>query len=246
MVIALLLFSSLLFAEDLSFERYCFSSALEAQKGKARFSEIQVPSDELVFSENCLSIKMRPHRRELIQRFLVSQTGARVDFTSEESRREPCRLKVETEKRITGSGTSGGLNQKGIFAQKNQSTQTATEVAQIQTLDEFELTVNQDQVKGVCRIISPERYEISLEVNKTPKLSPAVLPDGKIVYIQRPDDQETASLKTSVQLVKGSRIEIGALVKNLRDDSKTGMVKPDLKIETLDQQSAERVYLSLE
>lgn len=247
MLIMLLLFSSLSFAEDMSSEKYCFStSPVIAQK---KFSGIQVPSDVVTIDENCLMIQMRPHRRELIQKFMLSSLpGAYVAFSSEDVRREPCKLKVEKIKEKISDGVDVGLNQQTGSISQTSSTGSASETMEIQTLKDFELTVDQDQVKGTCRYINKDRYEIALEVRKNLKpIVPVALPPGSIVVLnQAPPDQETGLLQTQIQLSRGEKIELSSVIKKANFKDQNADIKPDFKLETTDQKAAEKVFLSLQ
>ena len=245
MVILLVLFASLLHAEDFSSEKYCFSTPTSLARQK--FSAIQVPSDTVTEDGNCLIIQMRQHRRELDQKYMLSAIpGSSVAFSSAEVKTEICRLKVEKEKNKTTDNTQ--LNIDGTpSAVTTSTTNVGTEVTQIETISNFELTLDQDQVKGVCRLVTPNRYEITLEVRKNLKpIVPVELPPGTIVVLNHPPvDQETSVLQTQVQLSRGERIEIGSIVKKAKNKDNKVDIKPVLNIETSGQYSSEKVFLSI-
>ena len=249
MIITLLLFSFLAQADDMSSEKYCFSSPSQSFSAKQKLSAIQVPSDFVTSDDSCMVVQMRPHRRELIQRFILNAfPGTSVSYSSEDVQREPCKLKVEKIKVKTGDELEAGLNQQGIVLNKTDTAGTASETMQIQTIKDFELSVDQDEIKGTCRYINSNRYEISLTVRKNPKpIVPVGLPPGTIVVLnQPPPDQETMVLQTQLQLSRGDKIDIGGVVKDLKYKNKTVDIKPDLKHETSEQTSSEKVWLSLQ
>lgn len=249
MIITLLLFSFLAQAEEMSSEKYCFSSPMQSSSAKQKLSAIQVPSDTVTIDDNCLVVQMRPHRRELIQRFILSSfPGTAVSFSSEDVQREPCKLKVEKVKVKTADDLNAGVNQQGISLNKTDTNGAATETMQIQTIKDFELAVDQDEIKGTCRYLNSNRYEISLTVRKNPKpIVPVGLPPGTIVVLnQPPADQETMVLQTQLQLSRGEKIDIGGVVKDLKFKNKSVDVKPDLNYETTGQTSSEKVWLSLQ
>lgn len=249
MLITLLLFSTLAMAEDMSSEKYCFSDVNQSMSAKHKLTAIQVPSDVVTSDDNCLVVQMRPHRRELIQRFILSSfPGSSVSFSSEDVQREPCRLKVEKQKIKSADDLNIGINQQSGSITKTDSLGNASETMQIQTIKDFELSVDQDEIKGTCRYINSNRYEISLTVRKNPRpIVPVELPPGTIVVLnQPPADQETMVLHTQVQLSRGEKIDIGGVVKNLKNKNNTIDIKPDLKHEALDQTSTEKVWLSLQ
>lgn len=249
MIITLLLFSFLAQADDMSSEKYCFSSPSQSQSAKQKLSAIQVPSDVVTSDDNCLVVQMRPHRRELIQRFILNGfPGTSVSFSSEDVQREPCKLKVEKVKVKTGDDFNAGINQQGIQLNKTDTTGNATETMQIQTIKNFELSVDQDEIRGTCRYINSNRYEISITVRKNPKpIVPVDLPPGTIVVLnQLPPNQETMVLQTQLQLSRGEKIDIGGVVKDLKYKNETVDIKPELKHETSGQTSSEKVWLSLQ
>ena len=248
MLICLLLFSLWSHAEDFSSERYCFANTREALSAENKFLGIKVSSDTLTRDGNCFTVQMAPHRRELIQRFIMaSSPSVQVAFSSAEIKRDPCKLKVEKERTELVSNNNVSLDQSpNIEAVTKQS--STKETFLIQTLKEFELTVNQDQIKGECRYITPTRYEVSLEVRKNPRpIYPESLPPGPVVMLnEMPQNQKTSVLRTVIQLHQGDRIDLGSVVQKLKDDSHSADVKPELKVEADSQNIAEKVFLGLE
>ena len=244
----LLLFSFLSFAEEMSSEKYCFSSELQALTAKQKFRAIQVNSDIVSHDENCLIIQMKPHRREMIQRFLLSSVpGTRVTFSSAEIRREPCLLKVEKQKQSNRHNLNAGYEKYPVL-NKHEQKNLSSEVMQIQTLKDFELAVDQDQIKGSCRYLNANRYEITIEVKRNPKpITPVELPPGTIVVVnQTPPDQETMSLQTQLQLSRGEKVELAHVVKQLKDKDNKVEIKPSFQYNAKDKNSVEKVYLSIQ
>lgn len=231
----------------MSSEKYCFSSPAESLLAQNKIKAILVPSDSATPDGQCMVIQMRPHRRELIQRFIKNELPeTRITFSSVDILREPCKLQVEKEKlshldklNVTMSNSS--------LSQQN-TTGSGTEKMHIQTLKDFELAVNQNQIKGSCRFLNSDRYEITIEVRKNPKpIVPVGLPSGTIVVLnQPPPDQETMVLQTQLQLSRGQRIELGGVVKELKNKDTQVDIKPSLNIETQNHNNSERVYLSLQ
>ncbi len=238
MFVLLLLFSVLSYAEETATEKYCFSSGLQALQARQKYKAIEVGSDTVTVDENCLIIQMRPHRREIIQRYILSNmAGARLTFSSETTRRDPCRLKVEKVKTSQSKNINGQVNKIGLSLEEKSTHQNASEISQIQTLKEFELTMNQDQIKGNCRYITSDRYEISLEVRKNPK--------PVLVETERPEDQETMVIQTQLQLTRGERIEVGSIIRKESDKNRQVKISPEGTIDSMNQQESEKVFLSL-
>lgn len=244
----LLLFSTLSFAEEMSSEKYCFSSQARTSIARQKVTMILVPSDIVNEDDNCLVIQMRPHRRELIQRYLLSSfTDARIAFSSEEARKEPCRLKVEKLKDRTTDDLNINIGTREGNVIKVDTKSLQSEVMQIETLKDFELSVDQDEIKGTCRYINPNKYEIALEVRRNPKPLLPPLPPGSIVVInQLPPDQETSVLKTELQLSRGERISIGDVVKTLKDRNNSVSIRPEGNLDASSRQSSEKVFLELQ
>lgn len=249
MLILPLLFSLIAVAEENSSERYCFSNQNEALVAQSKFKAgLQVPSDSVNLEENCLMIQMRPHRRELVQRYFLSTfPSTQITFSSAEVKRDPCLLKIEKVRKDSNSGTNIDISQNSSIMH-SQKKQTAGETFQVQTLKEFELSVDQNEIKGECRYINPNRYEITLEVAKKPKpLIPTDLPPGTIVTIsEMPQDQKTSVLKTTLQLNRGEKIDVGSVISKLDDESNSADISPKLENETSSQILQERVFLSLD
>lgn len=192
---------------------------------------------------------MRPHRRELIQRFILSvYPETKISFSSAEIKRDPCLLKVEKIKTQNAKEISIGANGEQIFANETAITATGSDTMEIQTLKEFQLTVNQDEIKGECRLINPRRYEISITVAKSPKpIVPANIPPGTIVVLNNPPPpQETMTLQTQLQLDLGQKVELGEIVKNLRDKNHRVDASPAAEFGTEQNTSVEKVFLSIQ
>ena len=84
MLIMLLLFPLFVeAADDMATEKYCFPSGPVASLAHKKLEAIQVASDVVTLDENCLVIQMRPHRREFIQKYVLSSVnGGSVNFSS--------------------------------------------------------------------------------------------------------------------------------------------------------------------
>jgi hypothetical protein len=249
MWILLLLFSSLSFSDDdFSSERYCFSSPDQATTALQRFSAVQVPSDKVTKESQCLVIQMRPHRRELIQKYILTlYPETKIDFSSAEIKREPCKLKVQKTKAKNISTDTGELGSIPVF-QDTTTSQSQSEEMRIETLNDFALSVDQDEVRGQCKFIRPDLYSITIEVRRNPKpIVPVNLPPGSIVVLEKaPSDQETSFLKTQVQLSRGEKIELGGIIRDLKNKDQNIDIKHGLKIETTSKDSLEQVFLSLD
>lgn len=238
MMILLLIFSALLKAEDLSTEKYCFPSLTQMESAKRSFQSIQVPSDEIRVDDKCLTIMMKPHRFELIHKYMTSSfPNASISFSTENIKREPCNLKVEKIKTKSGQDLNATTDQ-GVNLELTESSSTASEVGQIQTLKEFELIYDQNQIKGTCRYINSDRYEISLEVRKNPSVT--------LLKSSSPPDQETMILTTQVQLNRGEKIEIGSVIRDSKNKKQSVDIGQSAEINKGEQASNEKVFLSIQ
>lgn len=252
MILWLLLYTQFALAQDEpAIEEYCFSSVVRMKEVSTRLKFILVPADKTQEDKNCFTVSTPPHRRELIQNYVRRlEPAVQIGFSSAEVRRNPCHIKVEKikikDKEATGASISTGLIPSVATVQANRE---ARDVTSIQTLKEFELTVNQDVVKGECRAINSIRYEISLEVRKdaVPLLPP--LPPGTVAVVpaaQAAKVQETSRLQTTLQLNSGERIEIGSVVKNLKDGATTLDLNSGVAVENTNGTQNEKVYLSID
>lgn len=249
MWILLVLFLFPAFAEEMSSEKYCFRSPTESLKARAKFSGIQVSSDVVTVDDECLVIQMKTHRRTLIQKFILSSyPDATIPFSSAEDKRDPCRLKVEKIKTINDQSVVVAADKNQILANETRTTGSGSETMEIQTLKEFQFSVDQDEIKGECRYITPNRYEISIKVAKNPRpIVPANLPHGTVVVLNAPPpEEETMMLQTQVQLQTGQKIELGEVVKKLRDNNHKVEISPSAKVGTDKRTSSEQVFLSIQ
>lgn len=235
--------------EDLASEGYCFSSPLQARSAHEKFKIIQVPSDRVSYDENCLTIQMRPHRREIVQRYLLASFPTmQVTFSSAERRRDPCKLKVEKKKVVGTENLSGDANPRELKLEKKSSRREVTDTMIIETLNEFQFTVDQNEIQGNCRYIKPDLYEIKLTVKKNPKpLVPAGLPPGAIIHQPVPPaPDETMALTTELQLSRGQKISIGDVMKEIENKSHQIDSTPSAEVDASGEIKAEKVFLSLE
>lgn len=250
MFLWLLLYLPFALAQDPAIEEYCFSSVGKMKEISSRLKFILVPADKIQEDENCFTVSTPSHRRKLIQNYVRRLDPAvQIGFSSAEVRREACHIKVEKIKTKIKEATGGGIS-TGLIptAETNQISGEAKDVSSIQTIKEFELTVNQDVIKGECRAINPTRYEISIEVRKDAKPLIPGLPPGSSVVVpdaQIPKDQETSKLQTTLQLNVGDRLEIGSVVKNLKDEARKIDLNSGAAIENTDGSQHEKVFLSI-
>lgn len=247
MMLWLLLFISLVWADESVVEKYCFPSLSSMNKARSRLEAIRVPSDRVIKDDNCLVVTMRPHRRELIQSYLRSgDPDFSITYSSEEIRREPCRLKIEKVKNFAREDLTG---QAGKNSEISSTTTNGkgNEVFQVQTLKDFELSVDQDSIQGECRFITPQRYQIKLTVKKEAKPIIPPVPPGTIVIVNTPPpDQKTMLLETQLQLHKGERVEVGSIVTELKNKSHEVNSSPEVKGEKAKALSTEKVFLSID
>lgn len=210
---------------------------------------VLLPVDQVTENANCFSVQTPSHRRELIQGYVRRlDESVSIKFSSAELKRDPCRLKVDREKKSVKDNVSASAFHT-VEVSQSQTTATTVESMNIQTLSHFELQYNQSVITGKCRYITPDKYEVSLEARKDPKPLLPPVPPGTNVWIQnppRPADQETSVLKTELQLSRGERIEIGSVLK--KDDGKdhTVSIDPQAEVNKTWGEQLEKVYLSLE
>lgn len=245
----LFFFLPLAFSQEASVEEFCFSSPVRMQEVSLRLKSILLPIDQFSTSGNCFTVQTPARRRELIQSYVRRlDPDVSISFSSAELRRDPCRIKIERFRNNQSQQTEVGLNQT-LNADQSKTSEVASETMQVQTLKEFELTYNQLLIKGECRYITPNRYEIQLEARKDPKPLLPPLPEGSTVIIQnspKPENEQTSSLKTQLQLTRGERIEIGSVMKDETGQNHTIKINPSAAAGQSDSQSTEKVFLSLE
>ena len=245
-----ILFLSLAFAADdeLAVETYCFSSELVRARVEKKMANMFVPSDKVEAEKNCMTIQMRPHRRELLQNYTRSiDPDMNVTFSSAEVRRPPCLLQVEKIRSLKNKITSMGISQLPE-ASESQTNETSKDVMQIQTLDKFSMTVSQDAIEGNCRFINKDLYEITISARRDPKPLPPpnLMVNGMVVVQTPPPDQKTISVSTNLQLTRGSKVEVGSIVRDLQKKDRDVNIKPEAQLENVEQQEDEKVFLSFQ
>jgi hypothetical protein len=251
MLLWLLLYTQVLLAQDQSVEEYCFSSIPKMKEVSARLKFILVPVDKTQEDKNCFTVITPRHRRELIQQYVKRlEPSVNVGFSSAEIKTEPCRIKVEKIRLNSKQGVNAGLfPEQPISLQADQSSESAKDVTTIQTIKEFELTVNQDVVKGECRVINSIRYEISLEIRRDPQPLTPPVPTGTTVpsmETQKIKTQETSSLQTTIQLNAGETIEMGSVVKNLKDQATKIDIQSGASANQMNVLQNEKIFLSID
>lgn len=251
MILWLVLFSQMALASDPVIEEYCFASAAKMKDVSSRLKFILVPVDKVQENASCFTVSTSSHRRELIQGYVRRlEPAVQIAFSSVEIKREPCEIRVEKQKISRAQDTEATVNPDLNGSVGNeQIVQDRNDVTKIQTLKDFELTVNQDTIQGQCRVINPNRYEITIEVKKEARPLLPPVPEGTIVVIpdaQLPKVQETSRLQSTVQLNRGERIELGSVVKDLKNRGNKVDVKTGANLELANEASTEKIFLTLD
>ncbi len=235
----LALFTFNVIAQVSSIEKYCYSSVERMQTNRARAKSILLPSDQVSEEEACLVIQMREHRRELIQSYLRNlDPSVSITYSTAETKRDPCKLKVEKIRSLQNTVIDGSLDQKPQLTQTT-TTNESKDTIQITTIREFELKANLDVIKGKCNYINPNHYEISIEVRKLalPVLIGAAIPTS-------PQESETYS--TTLSLRSGERVEMASIVKKLKGNSSEISSIPQVQIDSSNGADVEQVFLSID
>ncbi len=250
----LILLSTPGFLQETSIQEYCFGSSMRSSQVVENLKFILVPSDQLKRSDQCFTLISSPHRRELLQNYIRKlEPAVQISFSSAEIKRDPCKLKVERMKVSNQVENEGEANIQGknvfLTASSQQSSGTSQETMTLQTLKDFEFQVQKSSIKGTCRPITPNRYEITLEVRQNPVKKFPDLPPGTVINMANypiPEAQETSVLATSLQLTTGQKIELGKIVKDLHDKSfKTNLPNDAVGSEKISDTS-EQVFLSID
>jgi hypothetical protein len=249
MVFLPILFLTFAFAqEDLAIETYCFSSPESRSRVEKKLSYILVPSDKIESDKSCFTLQMRPHRRELLQNYVRSvESEVNITYSSAEIKREPCLIKVE-KLRVRKNTNSNITISQTPDATAGQLDESAKDIMEIQTLGPFSLVVSQDAIEGSCRFITKDVYELSINARRDLKQTvPANLTPGSLVVIPTPPpDEKTLNVKTTIQLRRGERTEIGSIIKELRKKNQIIDVKPEVQSGMVEQTEDEKVFFSFQ
>lgn len=239
-----------IFAQDIQVETYCFSSVTESLKAQSSARYLMTSQDKIEDKNECFSLFTSNTRRELIQKYLLQNyPNMKVSFSSEErSAAETCHIQVERIKNSNTERSSFSLKKApGIEKTNSQGKETS----QIKVLSgaPFELRVDQQKIEGECLYITPNRYEITFSMKFIPRPLLPPVPEGVTVVIQNPPPPETqtgTNLSTSVQLLKGQRIEMASIVKDLNDKAQSASLVPEFRYEKSEGVQEEKIYLGLE
>ena len=238
-------------SSDPSVEEFCYGSTAEMKQSLPRLKFILVPADKIQENGKCLTVTTAPHRRELLQNYARRvNSSVQISFSSANLKQESCKIKVEKIKAKNLKSTSVGVNTEfGAAAGSEESDQNIKGVSSILTLKNFELTVNEDTVKGTCHVLSPDRYSIELEVLKMAKpLLPPVPPNTVVIIpdAQIPKIQETSRLVTSLEIIRGQRVEIGSVVKELKENRKNVDISSGGNLVNVAGAASEKIYLFID
>lgn len=244
----LLLFSNI-YADETALEKYCFSSPGKMQYMYDKAKILFLPTDKINKDGTCLTVEVSDSRIELVQKYLKNQDPQmQIAFSSRDVQVEPCKLKIEKIKLIKSENQNIHI-QSGVVAETQNLNKTSSETFQIQTINNFEITVNENVIKGRCRFIRSDRYDITLEIKKDPRLTQPQVAPGTIITSANDDPmkiQEASTLSTQLQLTKGNRIELGSMVKDLSGASKKVDISPEFQDNQNAEQSTEQAFLSIE
>jgi hypothetical protein len=229
---------NLAFSQDLSSERYCFASLSLRESAARQVQGILLPVDKLTTDQLCFTISTKPHRRELIQNYLRRvQPDVQIASSTDEQKKEPCRLKIEKEKNQLADQTIATTDPNPYAATTSTEAQQK-ETMQIQTMGDFELKYLQESIQGNCRLVTPERYIVRIEVRKDPV--------PVLTNLAPQPDQQTSKLVTQVELRKGERIDLGGIVMNLRNQNGEINSTPVAEYSQGQKSQDEKVYLSID
>ena len=249
----LILLSTPAFLQEMAIQEYCFDSTARMNEALEKFKTIIVPSDQIKKNDHCATIISSMHRRELIQHYIRKiDSNVHISFSSEEIKRDPCKLKIERQKMLhqVTVEASGSLEKNIVVSASNKDiNQSRKEVMSLQTLKDFELSVQNHTIKGTCRAITPQRYEVTLEVRQDPVHHIPPLPPGTFVnqsHHPLPKNQDVSKLMTSLQLTVGERIEIGKIVRDLKDKNSNVDIGTGASAKEISEDGTEEVFLSLE
>lgn len=239
------------FAQEMVVETYCFQSEQEALKARESAKYMMLPSDRTEPKESCFSVFTHESRRELIQKYLLNSfPKMRVDYSSSETTsKDDCQLLVEKVKIENKESIflQSGKNPQGRV---RESTKSTREVSQLRVMSgaPFELKVDEQEISGKCRYITPSRYEITFTMRFVPKPIVPEMAPGTTVVINNPSQikhQTGTNLATTVQMNKGEKLEIGNIVKDLTNEAAHASLIPKIQIDKSKGEAQEKIYLMI-
>lgn len=243
-MIWMFLFSRLVFGQDLSIQEYCFDSNNRLSEVYNRMKIVLVPADRISLVENCLNIQSPAHRSELIEKYLNSfAPDARKSFSSTTSLKNHCDIEIEKIINEKAVNQNIGINQNSINLEAVNKNNQRTETSQIKTIDFFEFSYDLKQIKGKCRYISSDHYEIELEVVNI-QLPPTVV-YGNSSF--RPTQHPSSDIQTkvTVQLRRGEKLEVAQILKNSKDENTSANSNSNLEFKEDDKVKSQTVFLTI-
>lgn len=224
-----------------TFERYCFSSQAEISKAKTSLENIKAPVDTISREDNCVVVTTSERRREIIQKYLLKlYPNVNIAFSSEDSIKEECNLRVEKETKSTEDNTRLKVKKTVNFG-NTKITNSKKEISTIKVLSgkEFELSQNEETLFGKCRYQSQDRYEIEFSMLFIPR---PVNPYDPSTFKQK----EGESVSTTVSLTRGQKMNIASIKTKLQDEASKKALQPAFGFSKSAGGKTTTVYLMME
>jgi len=238
------LLSRLVFAQDLAIQEYCFDSTQRLADITKRMKIVLLPSDQMRTDGTCLTVRSSEHRRELIEKYLLHLAPeARITFSSAPPTKNLCSIQLERITEQKDSTQEAAINSDKLTLQASAKNNQQTETSQIKTIDVFEFIYEQKQFKGKCRYINANLYELDFEIKNVP--IPPVVTYGNSNQLAPQPPSSAIQAKMAVKLARGERVEVGQVLKNLKEQENTINSSPSFEAQKTKRFKTEILYLSI-
>jgi hypothetical protein len=221
MIIWPLFLSLISWAQDNTWDEFCFSTPSKMLGAFEKTKFILIPADKTRTQASCFMINTYSHRRELIENYIKKiDPSVFTKIAHQDTSSTPCLLKIEKMKVLEGNESSINIGPTAPFLPKDkESRKELKETTSINTLSEFELFINENKIKGRCHPQTPDLYKIDLELH------------------------ESSGEKKALELRRGERVELSALFKDEDKDRAENRPNFESSLAQIELFRDEKVYI---
>lgn len=226
--------------------RFCFKSEGLRRAAMSELPTFLLKGEEILNTSvnYCNDIISTKKRVDFLSQFIGTRYGGFTEVVNKEGK--TCRLvihKVGTENKKTRKFK---FNKKP-GAREETSTKTINERSSLVLTSgkKGSLTFDQQKLEVKCVLIGQSNYDLEFSMTYIPKTTSALTSNGELVKVSDGKPSNTTEITTSVQLTKGQKLDIGGVVKDLNDKSRT-LSLTGIDYSKTTGQAQTKIYLSIE
>lgn len=188
-------------------ESFCFPGSTSLDKVSSHVSAILAPRDKVFKREslNCLELEISPSRKELVEKWIRKKYKVMNTYSEGVSNKtqsmvtQNCRLKVDRISKGTSQTNNTRIGSRNSLSQTNtRSSGKRTSQLLLGLGQNGSMRVNDEIVFLSCRGVNGGGYVIGVSI-----------------------DSESSGLTTTLQVTKGSKVNLGQVVNSLNSRSNT-------------------------